>query len=70
MKSKNTLISLFAGAGGLDIGFHKAGFSTVWANEYDKTIAPSFQKYLANHGVRLELEGVLTIQGGNFSMNI
>ena len=45
MKSKNTLISLFAGAGGLDIGFHKAGFSTVWANEYDKTIAPSFQKY-------------------------
>ncbi len=27
------LISLFSGAGGLDLGFHKAGFRTVTANE-------------------------------------
>jgi DNA (cytosine-5)-methyltransferase 1 len=40
-----SLISLFAGAGGMDIGFEKAGFQTVWANEFDKTIAPSYQKY-------------------------
>lgn len=44
--SKNpTLVSLFAGAGGMDIGFEQAGFKTVWANEYDKSIAPSYQKY-------------------------
>lgn len=43
--TKPTLVSLFAGAGGLDIGFHKAGFETIWANEYDKTIAPSFINY-------------------------
>jgi DNA (cytosine-5)-methyltransferase 1 len=42
---KKGLISLFAGAGGMDIGFEKAGFKTIWANEYDKTIAPSYQKY-------------------------
>ena len=32
------LISLFSGAGGLDLGFEKAGFNIVAANEYDKTI--------------------------------
>ena len=32
------LISLFSGAGGLDKGFHKAGFHTVVANEFDKKI--------------------------------
>lgn len=43
--SQTSLISLFAGAGGLDIGFHQAGFHTTWANEYDKTIAPSYQNH-------------------------
>ena len=39
------LLSLFSGAGGLDLGFEKAGFKTVWANEYDKSIAPSYIKH-------------------------
>ena len=37
------LISLFSGAGGLDRGFHKAGFQTVIANEYDPKICPTFK---------------------------
>lgn len=37
------LISLFSGAGGLDLGFHKAGFKTVVANEYDTKICPTFR---------------------------
>lgn len=37
------LISLFSGAGGLDRGFHNAGFHTVVANEYDKKICPTFR---------------------------
>ena len=38
------LISLFSGTGGLDRGFENAGFKIVWANEFDKTIWPTFQK--------------------------
>jgi DNA (cytosine-5)-methyltransferase 1 len=29
------IVSFFAGAGGLDLGFKKAGCNVVWANEYD-----------------------------------
>lgn len=38
------LVSFFAGAGGLDLGFEKAGFNVSWANEYDKTIIETYQK--------------------------
>lgn len=37
------LISLFSGAGGLDRGFHNAGFRTEIANEYDPKICPTFR---------------------------
>lgn len=35
MKKKYTHLSLFAGAGGLDIGIEKGGFKTIWANDID-----------------------------------
>ncbi len=34
----NKIVSLFSGAGGLDLGFKQAGFNIVWANEFDKNI--------------------------------
>jgi DNA (cytosine-5)-methyltransferase 1 len=38
------IASFFSGAGGLDLGFKKAGFNIVYANEYDKTIWETFEK--------------------------
>jgi len=38
------IVSFFSGAGGLDLGFEKAGFNVVWANEYDKDIWETFEK--------------------------
>ena len=42
------IISLFSGAGGLDLGFEKAGFKTIWANEYDKEIWETYEKNFPN----------------------
>ena len=39
----NKIISLFSGCGGLDLGFKKAGFDIILANEYDKTIWDTYQ---------------------------
>ena len=44
------LISLFSGAGGLDLGFAKAGFKIIVANEYDRKIWETYEK---NHQCKL-----------------
>jgi len=40
-------IDLFAGIGGIRLGFEKAGAECIWANEYDKNCAKT---YTANFG--------------------
>ena len=39
-------ISLFSGAGGLDVGFEKAGIRVVWANDFNKNATDT---YALNH---------------------
>lgn len=48
------VISLFSGAGGLDLGFEKAGFKIPIANEFDKTIWETFK---VNHPKTHLIEG-------------
>lgn len=43
---KPKIIDLFAGVGGLSLGFEQMGFEVVFANEYDSSIAES---YVYNH---------------------
>jgi len=40
------IVSLFSGAGGLDLGFEQAGFDIIFANEFDKDI---WATYRHNH---------------------
>ena len=40
---KPRVIDLFAGVGGLSLGFEQAGFNVVLANEYDPEIASAYQ---------------------------
>jgi DNA (cytosine-5)-methyltransferase 1 len=47
-KKRIELISLFTGCGGLDLGFEKAGFNIVWANEFDRTIWDTFSLNFPN----------------------
>ena len=48
--SKNpTVISLFAGAGGMDLGFKQAGYEIIWANELDEIFAETYKKNIGNH---------------------
>ncbi|MBL6663040.1 MAG: DNA cytosine methyltransferase [Flavobacteriales bacterium] len=54
------IVSFFAGAGGLDLGFEQAGFNVVWANEYDKEIWETYEK---NHkNTELDRRSIVNIK--------
>lgn len=38
------VVSLFSGAGGLDLGFIKAGHEVVWANDFDADAVATYKK--------------------------
>ncbi len=47
---KYKMMSLFAGVGGIDIGFEQTGrFKTVWANEFDKHASTTYKENFADH---------------------
>lgn len=57
------IVSLFAGCGGLDLGFEKAGFNIIWANEFDTTIHAT---YKLNHPKTvLDTSDIRTLSGEN-----
>lgn len=48
-KKSYSVVSLFAGIGGFDIGFENAGFNVIWANDFDKYAVETYKANVGNH---------------------
>lgn len=54
------IVSLFSGAGGLDLGFVQAGHNVIWANDFDSDCVQTYRQNIGNHIVSGPIEDVPT----------
>lgn len=52
------ILSLFSGAGGLDLGLVQAGHSIVWANDIDKDAATTYAHNIGKHIVCADIKDI------------
>ncbi len=43
------VVSLFSGAGGMDLGFKQAGFDIIWANDFVEDAVETYKNNIGNH---------------------
>lgn len=49
IKGHYAVVSLFSGAGGMDLGFIKAGFDVIWANDIIPEAIETYRHNIGNH---------------------
>ena len=59
-KNKLKVLSLFAGAGGMDLGFKNAGYEIIWANDFDADSVKTYKRNLGDHIVLGDIEKIKT----------
>lgn len=47
--TKPTVVSLFSGAGGMDLGFIQSEYRVIWANDFQKDAVTTYQKNIGDH---------------------
>lgn len=52
------VISLFSGAGGLDLGLIQAGHDVVWANDIDSDAVATYRENIGNHIVEDDIKNI------------
>lgn len=52
------IISLFSGAGGLDLGLIQAGNTILWANDFDKDAVLTYKRNIGNHIVEGDIKDI------------
>ncbi|WP_080804090.1 DNA cytosine methyltransferase [Arabiibacter massiliensis] len=52
------VVSLFSGAGGLDLGFKQSGFDVVWANDIDEHAVETYRLNIGDHIVLADISDV------------
>lgn len=53
-----TIVSLFSGAGGLDLGIIKAGHQVIWANDVDADAVATYRANIGGHIVHADIQNV------------
>jgi DNA (cytosine-5)-methyltransferase 1 len=58
VENSPTVVSLFSGAGGMDLGFRSAGFRIIWANDNDPSAVATYRRNIGTEIVLGDIEEI------------
>lgn len=58
LRPRRTMVSLFAGCGGCDLGFRFAGFKTLWANDIDPHACATYRANIGDNIVEGDIRDI------------